>query len=111
MRSEPDPVNPTFVRKPNSDDVLFYSLGDRPYKGQIVSVYEEVTRHVLIRTADKSEVHYENRTRSWIADGKNCVRWDTHYAIFYSTKTLRMFTSTEWELDPDIKPIEPPIKH
>lgn len=110
VRSQPDPVNPSFIRKPNSNEVLFYSLGVRPHKGQTVSVYEEVTRHVLIRTAHKTEVHYENRTRIWIASDKTCVRWDTYYAIFDSTKTHRMFTSHEWELNPDMKPFGPPIQ-
>ena len=110
IRSQPDPVNPQFVRKPDSVEVLYYSLGSRVYKGRTVAVYEEVTRHILIRTADKTEVHRENRTRSWIADRKNCIRWDTHYATFDSTKTTRAFTSTEWELNPNIQQIELPIK-
>ena len=110
VRGPDDPVNSPYIRKSGAEEILYYSLGERPYKGRIVSVYEEVTRHVLIRKADNSEIHYENRTRFWIAEGKDVVRHDTYYAIFDPDKTIRMFTSTESELDASIKPFESPFK-
>lgn len=109
IRPIEDPVNPVHIRKPNSGEILYVSLGERPYKGQTVWVYEEITRHVLIRTADKSEIHYENRTRFWIA-ADMIVRRDTNYVIFDGSKTTRILTSTNWELDPNLKPFEPPVK-
>lgn len=110
VRVPDDPVNSPYIRKPGAEEILYYSLGERPFKDQIVSVYEEVTRHVLIRKADNSEIHYENRTRFWISESKEIVRYDTYYAIFDGAKTIRMFTSNEWELDASIKPFEPPLK-
>ena len=110
VRVRNDPVNPKTVRKPNSEEFLYFSLGERPFKGRTASVYEEVTRHVLIRTADNSEIHFENRTRIWITDDQSVARYDTYYAIFDSAKTTRIITSREWEKDERIKPFEAPIK-
>ena len=110
VRVPDDPVASPDFRKPRAEEILYYSLGDRPYKGQIVSVYEEVTRHVLIRKADSSEIHYENRTRFWVSESGESIRFDTYYAIFDRNKTIRMFTSNEWEIDPGIKPFEIPVK-
>ncbi len=110
VRVPDDPVNSPYVRKPGAEEVLYYSLGERLYKSRIVSVYEEVTRHVLIRKADNSEIHYENRTRFWIAEGRDVIRYDTYYAIFVPDKTIRMFTSHEWEADPGIIAFESPLK-
>jgi hypothetical protein len=110
VRVPDDPVNSPYFRKPGAEEILYYSLGERRYKGQMVSVYEEVTRHVLVRKADNSEIHYENRTRFWVSQNNETVRYDTYYAIFDSDRTSRMFTSNEWEVDLNIKPFEIPIK-
>lgn len=100
---------PTFARKPGSEEILFYSLGERLYKGRMVGVYEEVTRHVLIRLSDKTEIHYENRTRHWLNSDGRIIRTDRNYVIYSDDKTTRILSGTEWEVDPLIKPVTLPI--
>ena len=99
---------PKFVRKPGSDEILYFALGERLYKREIVTVYEEVTRHVLIRQSDQSEIHYENRTRYWLSSKGRMLRVDRNYVIYGNDQTTRILSGHEWENDPAIKAIEIP---
>jgi hypothetical protein len=104
----PDGNPALFIRKPGSDEILYFALGERLYKRQVVTVYEEVTRHVLIRQSDQTEIHYENRTRHWLTDKGRMIRVDRNYVIYANEQTTRILSGYEWENDPSIKPIELP---
>jgi hypothetical protein len=104
----PDPANSPFERKPNSSERLYFSLGTMLYKGQVLSVYENVTRHTLIKKADRSEVYYEDRYKTWLAPGKTVVRADRTYVIIHDGKTSRSINSTEWERNAIIEPLKVP---
>jgi len=108
-KPKPDGKPPTSVRKPGSSEALYFALGERLYKRDIVTVYEEVTRHVLIRQSDQSEIHYENRTRYWLTSKGKMIRVDRNYVIYATDQTTRILSGYEWENDPSIKPIELPV--
>lgn len=99
-----------FIRKPGSIEILYFALGERLYKRGIVTVYEEVTRHVLIRQSDQTELHYENRTRYWLTGKGRMIRVDRNYVIYGDDQTTRMLSGYEWENDPAMKPIKLPAK-
>jgi hypothetical protein len=105
----PNGEPPTYARKPGAEEMLYFALGERLYKGQTVAVYEQASRHVLIRLSDKSEVHYEDRTRSWVNDAGKIIRTDRHTNIYTDQRTTRMLSGTEWENDPAIKPVVLPV--
>jgi hypothetical protein len=109
VQPEDDANDPNWVRKPNSRETLYISLGERLYQNKLVSLYEEITRYVMVRTANQSEIHYEKRTRFWIAQDQ-IVRKDVDCVLFDGPKTSRKILSAEWEADPKLKPFEPPIK-
>lgn len=104
----PDPALSPFERKPGYGESVYFSLGIQLYKGQLLSVYENVTRHALVRKSDQTEVYYEDRYKTWLAPGKVVIRSDRTNVIIQNDKTFRAVSSYEWERNAKIEPLEKP---
>lgn len=104
-----DPAFSPFERKSGYGESVYFSLGTQLYKGRLLSVYENVTRHTLIRKSDRTEVYYEDRYKTWLAPGKIVVRSDRTNVIIQNDRTFRSGSSYEWERNANIQPLKKPV--